>query len=125
MEFPFWVGNFIFAVTAFYTTLRADMRLLCIVFLSLDTEDVNNTNPLAGDSRFVCIDQQIPYRVDWLRGADTNDDYWALADSFTARRMGKVDRKLKHSASSFATQNLSVPLGTLCRVADTDQRWKN
>jgi hypothetical protein len=64
--------------------------------------------------------------VDWLRGVDTNDDYWALADSFiAARRMSKVDRKLKHSPSSVATQNLSVLLGTLCRIADTDQRWKN
>jgi hypothetical protein len=44
--------------------------------------------------------------VDWLRGVDTNDDYWALADSFiAARRMSKVDRKLKHSPSSVATQN--------------------
>jgi hypothetical protein len=110
----------------FYTTLRADMRLLCIVFLSLDTDEVNNTNPLAGDFRFVCIDQRTAYRVDWLRGADTNDDYWALADSFiAARRMAKVERKLKHSPSSFAALNLTVLSGTLYRIADTDQRWKN
>jgi hypothetical protein len=90
-----------------YTTLRADTRLLCIVFLSLDTNEVNNTNLLAGDHRFICIDQRMPYRLDWLRGADTNDDYWALADSFiAARRMGKIDRKFKHSPSLFPALNL-------------------
>jgi hypothetical protein len=111
-----------------YSTLHCAQTcgFYALFFLSLDTDEVNNTNPLAGDFRFVCIDQRTAYRVDWLRGADTNDDYWALADSFiAARRMAKVDRKLKHSPSLFAALNLTVLSGTLYRIADTDQRWKN
>ncbi|KAJ7820485.1 hypothetical protein B0H13DRAFT_2682283 [Mycena leptocephala] len=84
----------------FYTTLRADTRLQCIVFLSLDTDEIENTYPLAGDARFLCIYQGTPYCVDWLRGAYTNDDYWAVADSFiAARRMGKVNPTEKVSDS--------------------------
>jgi hypothetical protein len=89
----------------FYTTLRADTRLQCIVFLSLDTDEVENTYPLAGDARFLCVYQGTPYRVDWLRGADTNDDYWAVPDSFiAARRMGKVDRKSHSSISMYGPE---------------------
>jgi hypothetical protein len=49
---------------------------------------------LAEDSRCVHIVQLSDYRVDWLFGACTGEDYWMVADAFiTARRAGRVPRE--------------------------------
>jgi hypothetical protein len=59
---------------------------------------MKNTDALADDSRFVCINPETDFRVEWLRGAQTGNDYWVFADSFiAARRAGEVDRELKSS----------------------------
>ncbi|KAJ7914605.1 hypothetical protein B0H13DRAFT_2002182 [Mycena leptocephala] len=77
----------------FYSTIRAITTLQCILFLDLDADNMENPAPLADDSRFVCIDQQKNYCIDWSHGADTGEDFWALADAFIgARRAGKVGR---------------------------------
>jgi hypothetical protein len=82
----------------FYSILRADTRLRCIAFFSLHADEMKNTDALADDSRFVCINPETDFRVEWLRGAQTGNDYWVFADSFiAARRAGEVDRELKSS----------------------------
>jgi hypothetical protein len=76
-----------------HTDLQADTRLKCIVFLSSQPGRMEDTSPLCGDARFVFIQQTEDCRLDWVRGATTGDDYWALADAFiAARRAGKIDR---------------------------------
>ncbi|KAJ6550003.1 hypothetical protein B0H19DRAFT_1378707 [Mycena capillaripes] len=87
-----------------HSTLRANARLQCIVFLT--SEEMDEQSPLLGDSRFLCIDAKTEYQLDWLRGAHTGEDYWALADDFiTARRVGKVDE-------------------SQYRIVDTDDSWR-
>ncbi|KAJ7852016.1 hypothetical protein B0H13DRAFT_2674010 [Mycena leptocephala] len=74
---------------------RLDARLECIVRLySGAIDQIRATpTPLSDDARFVCIEQTTYFRLDWLRGADSGEDYWALADRFiAARRAGKCDR---------------------------------
>ncbi|KAJ7851204.1 hypothetical protein B0H13DRAFT_2086275, partial [Mycena leptocephala] len=86
--------------------LQADTRLKCIVFLSSLSGGMEDTSPLLGDARFVFIQQKVDYHLDWVRGATTGDDYWALADAFiAARRAGKIDR------SQYS-------------IADTDTSWR-
>jgi hypothetical protein len=76
-----------------HTGLHADARLKCIAFLSARRHALKETSPLLHDSRFVWIQQDSDYRLDWLRGAVTGEDYWAIADAFiAARRLGEVDR---------------------------------
>ncbi|KAF7359812.1 hypothetical protein MVEN_00706400 [Mycena venus] len=75
-----------------YNTFRSQQNLQCIVILIQNPVKTVDTHALTDDDRFVCIHQQTSYRVDWLRGADTGEDSWALADAFiAARRAGKVD----------------------------------
>ncbi|KAJ7793824.1 hypothetical protein B0H13DRAFT_2513490 [Mycena leptocephala] len=72
-----------------YTALHEDTRLHCIVLLW----DVEKTHAIMDDERLVCIHHINNLCRDWLRGAHTGDDYWALAESFLAeKRAGKVDR---------------------------------
>ncbi|KAJ6459045.1 hypothetical protein C8R45DRAFT_1031331 [Mycena sanguinolenta] len=73
-----------------HAALCDNVQLQCIVFLSTP---VPLNGPLLDDSRFVCVDETVVYYVDWLYGAVSGDDYWALADAFlAARRAGKTDR---------------------------------
>ncbi|KAJ6483332.1 hypothetical protein C8R45DRAFT_1215162 [Mycena sanguinolenta] len=61
-----------------HAELCADDRLQCIVFLSragVDLCTVLDGSPLLDDSRFVCIEEKIGYRLNWLRGAISGDDY--------------------------------------------------
>ncbi|KAF7360069.1 hypothetical protein MVEN_00735000 [Mycena venus] len=68
----------------FCATLRSLTTLLCTVVLVLNPIETADIHPLA-DDRF-------SYRVDSLRGADTSDDYWAVADAFIAvRSAGEVE----------------------------------
>ncbi|KAJ7673641.1 hypothetical protein DFH06DRAFT_1318784 [Mycena polygramma] len=54
----------------------------------------NQSAYFSDDDRFVLV-RQTYWRVDWLRGADGGEEFWALADEFiAARRAGKVDRSL-------------------------------
>jgi hypothetical protein len=77
-----------------YSALCSNTYIQCIVCLGLDTGDLQRVRPLADDGRFVCIEQKIGFREDWLRGTDTRQDYWALAEAFiAARRSGTVDRE--------------------------------
>ncbi|KAJ7810710.1 hypothetical protein B0H14DRAFT_3480382 [Mycena olivaceomarginata] len=65
--------------------------------LDLDPPPINTTgtHPFADDDRFVCIHRPKPFRLDWLRGVLTGNDYWAFADVFIpARRARKVDGAL-------------------------------
>ncbi|KAK7025799.1 hypothetical protein R3P38DRAFT_2625992 [Favolaschia claudopus] len=73
-------------------TMREQKTLLCIIALVPKWAATADTHPLADDDRFVCVQQHGSYRTDWLRGADTGEDYWALADEFImARRSGRVE----------------------------------
>jgi hypothetical protein len=81
-----------------HTQLHAHTRLQCIVFFSRAFEveeepiEVDETSPLLGDSRFLCMQQKMDSCLDWLRGAHSGQDHWALADAFiAAKRAGKVD----------------------------------
>ncbi|KAJ6544519.1 hypothetical protein B0H19DRAFT_1267780 [Mycena capillaripes] len=77
--------------TAFRAGVGADIRLDCIVFLHTDSIAMDERPLLSDDARFVCV-QQADWRLDWLRGTNGGDDYWALADAFiAARRAGKID----------------------------------
>ncbi|KAJ7027328.1 hypothetical protein C8F04DRAFT_1122599 [Mycena alexandri] len=65
--------------------LRVDSRLLCIV---LFCDGVNPDHPLSNDDRVVFVKQHADYRLDWVRGINTGESYWSLADSFIAARRG-------------------------------------
>ncbi|KAJ6453366.1 hypothetical protein C8R45DRAFT_1083098 [Mycena sanguinolenta] len=72
--------------------LAGDVRLQCILFLSLGNASLDGS-PLWNDSRFVYIEETVDYDLNWGRGAVLGDDNWALADAFiAARRAGKIDR---------------------------------
>ncbi|KAJ6533789.1 hypothetical protein DFH09DRAFT_1181221 [Mycena vulgaris] len=89
---------------AFYDALRADKRLQCIALWSYQS---HRSNVFAADSRLVCIATHMKSRLDWLHGADSGEDFWALADAFIAARLaGKVDR-------------------TQFVVKDTDTSWRS
>ncbi|KAK7045061.1 hypothetical protein R3P38DRAFT_2882349 [Favolaschia claudopus] len=73
-------------------TMREQKTLLCIIALVPKWAATADTHPLADDDRFVCVQQHGSYRTDWLRGADTGEDYWALADGFIiARKTGQAE----------------------------------
>ncbi|KAJ7833876.1 hypothetical protein B0H14DRAFT_2514769 [Mycena olivaceomarginata] len=76
--------------------LRDNKNIQCILFLVSDSvvpQKPESPGVLAEDDRFVCMDQGAHWRQDWLRGADTGESYWTLADAFiVARRKGTVDR---------------------------------
>ncbi|KAJ7831139.1 hypothetical protein B0H14DRAFT_3713999 [Mycena olivaceomarginata] len=78
------------------TALRDNKNIQWILFLVSDSvvpQEPESPGVLAEDDRFVCVDQGAHWRQDWLRGADTGESYWALADAFiAARRKGTVDR---------------------------------
>ncbi|KAJ7809902.1 hypothetical protein B0H14DRAFT_3880799, partial [Mycena olivaceomarginata] len=101
---------------ALHAGLPADLRLQCIVFLVPELYELDDSNPLLADSRFVCIHQALDYDFDWLSGAVTGDDYWVLADAFLAtRRAGTVWRS-QHTicdqtatpGGNFSSQILSI-----------------
>ncbi|KAF7364398.1 hypothetical protein MSAN_01100500 [Mycena sanguinolenta] len=74
-----------------HAEFSAIAQLQCIVFLSAGI--LLDGSPLLDDARFVCIEEELHYTIDWLQGAISGDDYWALADAFlAARRAGKTDR---------------------------------
>ncbi|KAJ7880868.1 hypothetical protein B0H13DRAFT_2345410 [Mycena leptocephala] len=68
---------------------------------SFESAHVHTDSVQAGDSThargvfcFVSIEETTDFRLDWLRGADTRKDYWALAERFiVARRAGKCNRE--------------------------------
>ncbi|KAJ6459145.1 hypothetical protein C8R47DRAFT_1162453 [Mycena vitilis] len=77
----------------FHPGLRANTRLQCFAFLHRSA-NILDAVVLSDDERFVCI-QQTDWRLDWLRGANGEDDFWVLADEFiAAKRTGKIDRSL-------------------------------
>ncbi|KAJ6543043.1 hypothetical protein B0H19DRAFT_313538 [Mycena capillaripes] len=75
------------------STMRANTQLQCIVlWWRLHDYLLDSLRPYSEDARFVWIEQQ-DWREDWLRGAHTGKDYWALADAFiAAKHQGKVDQ---------------------------------
>ncbi|KAJ6589695.1 hypothetical protein B0H19DRAFT_1104528 [Mycena capillaripes] len=80
------------AMQALHARIRTDACLRCIVFFRSDV--VLMGGPDFEDIRCMCIVQS-NFRADWLRGAATGDDYWALAEAFiAAKQAGKVDRYL-------------------------------
>jgi hypothetical protein len=57
----------------------------------------------------VCIQQDKDFRVDWLRGVHSGEDYWALADAFiAAKRAGRVERTLECFCSFVTSVNLQL-----------------
>ncbi|KAJ6563994.1 hypothetical protein B0H19DRAFT_1285124 [Mycena capillaripes] len=50
---------------------------------------VMNKSLLLGESCFLCFEQKMDWRWDWLRGARPGDDYWAFVDEFLAARRAK------------------------------------
>ncbi|KAJ6505230.1 hypothetical protein C8R45DRAFT_1181337 [Mycena sanguinolenta] len=71
--------------------LCAIAQLRCIVILS--TSNSFEGSPLLADSRFVCIEEDVPYYSDWLQGVVFGENYWLLADAFlAARKAGTLDR---------------------------------
>ncbi|KAF7368013.1 hypothetical protein MSAN_00867100 [Mycena sanguinolenta] len=74
-----------------HAALCANMHLQCIVFLSSGIS--LDGSPLIDDDRFVCIDEVLPYELDWLHGALFGEDYWSVANAFlAARRAGTIER---------------------------------
>ncbi|KAJ7164237.1 hypothetical protein C8R46DRAFT_1352043 [Mycena filopes] len=71
--------------------LRADARLHCIAFITW-YPTAGDAALFADDMRFVEVVFDTDYALDWVRGADTGDDYWKVADAFiAAKRAGKID----------------------------------
>ncbi|KAJ7810712.1 hypothetical protein B0H14DRAFT_3480384 [Mycena olivaceomarginata] len=78
--------------TTLYDTMRLQTTLERIVILVQTPVETIDTHPLAGNARFVCIHQSKSYRLDWLCGALSGNDYWVSADAFiAARHPRKVD----------------------------------
>jgi hypothetical protein len=104
---------------ALHAGLPADLRLQCIVFLVPDLYELDDSNPLLADSRFVCIHQALDYDFDWLSGAVTGDDYWMLADAFLAtRRAGTVWRTCPTSLSATRTNQFLLFPGSQHTICD-------
>ncbi|KAF7367991.1 hypothetical protein MSAN_00864800 [Mycena sanguinolenta] len=75
-----------------HAALRGIAQLQCIVFLSTEQASLVDS-PLLDDSRFVWIEEGVPYYADWLNGVVFGEDYWSFADAFlAARRAGTIDR---------------------------------
>jgi hypothetical protein len=76
--------------------MQANARLQCIVILFMDEfqdNELDLLHPLSEDVRFVCIEQK-DRRLDWLRGAHGDKDYWTRAEEFIAsKRAGRIDRE--------------------------------
>ncbi|KAJ7138656.1 hypothetical protein C8R46DRAFT_1137480 [Mycena filopes] len=88
----------------FEAALLPNARLRCIVFICTSA-NLPNGSVIAQDPRFVSMRQNRDYQVDWVRGADTGNDYWTVVEAFIhARRTGKVDRSRFH-------------------IEDTDESW--
>ncbi|KAJ7894225.1 hypothetical protein B0H14DRAFT_2683653 [Mycena olivaceomarginata] len=85
-------AQFVLNDSELYNTLRSRTNLQCIVGLVQRPITTTEIHPFADDDRFVCIHQVTSYRMDWIIGAHTGYDYWAIADAFiAARRASKVD----------------------------------
>ncbi|KAJ6495084.1 hypothetical protein C8R45DRAFT_1094757 [Mycena sanguinolenta] len=69
---------------ASHATLCAIAQLRCTVFFS--TSNSFEGSPLQADSRFMCIEEEVPYYFDWLQGVVFGENYWSLADAFLAAR---------------------------------------
>ncbi|KAJ6585899.1 hypothetical protein B0H19DRAFT_1250656 [Mycena capillaripes] len=77
-------------IAALHSRTHANARLRCIVFLR--PSHLGEESIPFSDTRLVCI-RQTNFRADWLSGATTGVDYWALADAFiAAKQAGKIDR---------------------------------
>jgi hypothetical protein len=110
--------NPIGGIAALHASVRTNMRLRCIVFFTLA-----KTHPDSDDARFLCI-QQTNFRVDWLRGAATGEDYWMLADAFiAAKQAGKVDRRRCSFRCGLHSHTF---IGSLYSISDTDylESWR-
>jgi hypothetical protein len=84
-----------------HSALCANTQLQCIVFLSTGDASLDDSS-LRDDSRFVCIDEGLPYYTDCLNGAVFGEDYWSFADAFlAARRAGRIDRMFQISYENF------------------------
>jgi hypothetical protein len=93
--------------------VRTNMRLRCIVFFTL-----SETHLDSDDTRVLGI-HQTNFRVDWLRGAATGEDYWALADAFiAAKHAGKVDRRRCRFRCGLNSHKF---IGSLYSIFDTDE----
>ncbi|KAJ7841253.1 hypothetical protein B0H13DRAFT_2676818 [Mycena leptocephala] len=71
-----------------HTALCANPSIHSILFLVEDGQeiDMEATTLLPNDDRLVCVDCTKDFRVNWLRGTDTGNDYWELAGGFTTAR---------------------------------------
>ncbi|KAF7378199.1 hypothetical protein MSAN_00244500 [Mycena sanguinolenta] len=66
-------------------------------------------SPLLDDPRFLCIDEKQRYYINWLQGAISGDDYWALADAFlAARRVGRIDRSCYRISNTWNSKDNHV-----------------
>jgi hypothetical protein len=105
-----------------YSALCSNTHIRCIVCLGLDPGDLRRVRPLADDSRFVCIEQKIGFREDWLRGTDAGQDYWALAEAFiAARRSGTVDHE--HTVWIRLVTVIHTSIGGQYSIADNNDSW--
>ncbi|KAJ7784756.1 hypothetical protein B0H16DRAFT_1877136 [Mycena metata] len=101
-----------------FTHLRA------IVLLGRTRDDLDFDLPthLTMEERFVSIGQT-NWQRDWISGADTGEDFWALTDKFlAARRAGKVDRESGQLYDPF----LLVPntfSGSRFHIYDDEDEW--
>lgn len=109
-----------------HTALCANTNLRCILVLIKDgwLVDIRSTDFITKDDRFVCLDYVAQFRVDWLRGVATGEDYWAFADVFIARRReGKFPRKYYPHFSLYSqTQGLIVRAGGVWSISHT-KNW--
>ncbi|KAJ6516696.1 hypothetical protein C8R47DRAFT_1268204 [Mycena vitilis] len=81
------------ALSAFHTGLAAhpqlDERLQCVVFLTTSPGASNDTGVFVDDIRMVYVYPLTMFRLEWIRGAESGWDYWAVADqTIAARRAG-------------------------------------
>ncbi|KAJ7301551.1 hypothetical protein DFH08DRAFT_827425 [Mycena albidolilacea] len=62
----------------------------CIVCIDLGSDTIFAL--VQQEERFLCIEHGLPFIDDWLRGTDSGQHYWDLAETFlAARRAGKID----------------------------------
>ncbi|KAJ7659572.1 hypothetical protein DFH06DRAFT_1402547 [Mycena polygramma] len=83
------------ALGAFHTELAAhpqlDKRLQCVVLLTTGPRASNgNTGVLEDDIRLVCVHPLTMFRLEWIRGAESGWDYWAVADKTIAARRAET-----------------------------------
>ncbi|KAJ7784769.1 hypothetical protein B0H16DRAFT_1446917 [Mycena metata] len=105
----------LFPLLHLFTHLRA-----FVLLAGTQSRDNLDFTHLAMEDRFVSI-RQADWKKDWLWGADTGEDFWALADEFlAARRAGKVDREFGQlfplGANTFS--------GSRFHINDEEDGWR-